>query len=667
MKRNVLVLFCAVMALSLVACQAERSLSSTDVFSGSESDTLSEETVVQTSTGSTTSTSNTTPFIDPLLGPVADVVLSDGVPPLPKALQEKAKTLHKKASEGHKKASEGAKQVPVKDTVVPLAPPTALPKANLPKANNNPGRVVIDPNSPKVGEVVEVRDVTTGTTSGAMPRVIVNPNGPQVGDVVEVRDLGVAGPLPMPMPNPDEGGDMMPPAGGDMASDLANKTRVEADKRAFMVSNFVQKGRQALADGDLSAARDYFGRALQLDPGNAEAQRELNRISDSRPATVTDFVDERVDAARVRRQKAAAEVRNHVERARNFENQERYADARKEYQKALAILTWYDETEDFGITAPRLRDLIQNNKFRAQDAARLRKSEALRSAAQEQANVLEGERMRRLGRVRGYFSAANSAFRQRNYPLAREYANQVLREDPGNADAEMLIQISHDAEHMNNTKQSRLDFDNEWKKVMKEVEYKSLPQVKTVEFPDDWLDEIAHRTPRLVGDPDEDGEEEGIAGMISVLRTKRVKGLNWQEATLDDAVAYLRTITGLNFVVSQRARDEQGESVSISLQLDDVTVDTILDLITSQNGLKWIPQDGVIKIALPDEVSGTMKLRFFDVKDLDTRIQDFVGQEINLTPSNFTPPDAPELEDPQPLFPAENLPGPDPADHRWRR
>ena len=43
------------------------------------------------------------------------------------------------------------------------------------------------------------------------------------------------------------------------------------------------------------------------------------------------------------------------------------------------------------------------------------------------------------------------------------------------------------------------------------------------------------------------------AALVTALEKKRIKGLSWQEASLDDVVAYLRTITGLNFVITAKA------------------------------------------------------------------------------------------------------------------
>jgi len=451
----------------------------------------------------------------------------------------------------------------------------------------------------------------------------------------------------------------MPPASdesGAYMDEASAAAAVAADRQKFLIKSFNARANEAMSNGDYDAAKDLFAKALDIDASDEEANAGLANLMSDRPSTTSAYMGERTSVESVRRQQAAAEVRNYLDRGRTLEGQENYGGAVKEYRKALAIISWYDETADFGMSAERIRDLIDRTNYKSELSERASHEEQIRVTQAEQENELNAERERRLGRMHAYFAEANVAFRQGNYNLAREYAQQILREDPTNDDAERMMTISYDAQHMQEDIDARHRFDDQWKKIMKDVEVGSLPQVRTVEFPEDWLEEIAHRQPRTIGDEDSADEDATLGGLLSVIENKRVQGLNWEDASLDDAVALLRTLTGLNFFITAKAREEKGEDVQITLKLDDVSVSTILDLITEDYELKWIAEGGVIKIATKDEVSGTMRLRYFDVKDLNVAIQNFVGQEINLTPSNFTPPEPPELPDPLPIFPAENLP-----------
>lgn len=459
--------------------------------------------------------------------------------------------------------------------------------------------------------------------------------------------------MPNPNPVPDEG-----EGGGDADDYLkkqAEQARIDMERKAFLVKQLLEKAEAALKAGDIDGARDAYGKALNVDGSNQTALEGIRRLSDGRASTTADYANDARGREIVRRQRAAQEVRKFIEEGRSLEARQRFDDAVKKYQKALHVIAWYDETADFGMSAASIRDLIDQTKYKAEVADRAAIEEQAREAMVEQEEKLNAERERRLGRMHAYFEQANVAFRRGDYGLAREYARQILREDPTNADAENMIRISHDAEHYRNQRDWRRRFDDQWRSVMEQIRFDSLPQVEVVEFPDDWLSQIAYSGGGRLSDQEE-AEDSDIAGIYATLESRRVSKLVWQDETLSGAVSYLRTITGVNFHITSRVAAEQADNVALTFTLDDVSVKTILDFITEQNEMKWTIEDGIVKIAMPDEVSGRTKLEFFDVKDLNVAISNFMGQEINLTPSNYTPPEPPELPDPAPIFPAENLP-----------
>ncbi len=439
-----------------------------------------------------------------------------------------------------------------------------------------------------------------------------------------------------------------------LLEEARERARLEQEKRDALVQNLIEKARQASAAGDLDAARGFYEQALDADPNSKVAREEYRSLTFDRPSTVGEFLKEQRSIETVRREKAAADVRNYLERGRTFEAREDYESAVKEYQKALAIISWYTDQSTFGTSADRIRDLIENAKYKQEVTQRRERQEQIREAQAQREQELIAERERQMGKIRAYFDEATRAFQRGEYALAREYARQILRLDPQNPDADRLVCISHDAEHHRRQEDARRMFDDQWKSVMKDVETSSLPQVKVVEFPDDWLEGIAQRQPYLVGDkiPEADAS---IAAIVSTLESKRVQSLSWEGANLDQVVAYLRTITGLNFFITPQARAEKFDEVEVTLQVDDVAVKDVLDYVTEPYDLKWEPRNGVVVIATSEEIRGDMLLRFFDVKDLNVAIRNFVGQDINLVPSNFTPPEPPELDDPQPIFPIDGL------------
>lgn len=132
--------------------------------------------------------------------------------------------------------------------------------------------------------------------------------------------------------------------------------------------------------------------------------------------------------------------------------------------------------------------------------------------------------------------------------------------------------------------------------------------------------------------------------VLDILVKKRVKGLHWEETNLDQAVAYLRTITGLSFYVTPKVREEKFEDIVYAFEFDDVSLKALLDLLTEPFGLRWEPRDGVIWILTSEEIDGPIRVRYFDVKDLCKPIRDFVGTPLDETGAK---PATPKPGDPQ--------------------
>ena len=102
-----------------------------------------------------------------------------------------------------------------------------------------------------------------------------------------------------------------------------------------------------------------------------------------------------------------------------------------------------------------------------------------------------------------------------------------------------------------------------------------------------------------------------------VLAKKRIKGLVWKDTTLDQAMAYLQTITGVPFSLSEKARAEKFDEVRLNAELDDVPVLTLLDVVmTAPWELTYRIEDGAVRILSESEVDRSMRLRYYDVKDL---------------------------------------------------
>lgn len=96
----------------------------------------------------------------------------------------------------------------------------------------------------------------------------------------------------------------------------------------------------------------------------------------------------------------------------------------------------------------------------------------------------------------------------------------------------------------------------------------------------------------------------------------RVNRVQWECADLDQVVSSLRAISGLAFYISPRVRAEVYEEIEISLHLEDISLRTVLDLVTAPFELTWSCKDGLVVIDRRTDRGPRMALRYFDLKDL---------------------------------------------------
>ena len=89
------------------------------------------------------------------------------------------------------------------------------------------------------------------------------------------------------------------------------------------------------------------------------------------------------------------------------------------------------------------------------------------------------------------------------------------------------------------------------------------------------------------------------------LKTQRLKGLDWDRATLDQIVAHLQKAVGVEFVVSPAARTRLADNLQVTLRVEDQSVATVLSLVTSPLDLVWEARKATIWIDMPGEAAET--------------------------------------------------------------
>ncbi len=164
---------------------------------------------------------------------------------------------------------------------------------------------------------------------------------------------------------------------------VAEATQIAANRRV-LVDEALGKARAALANADVDGARAWYGKAIEIDPTNVDANQGWKNLSADRASDVSDYT------ARSRREEVIKSRRGHRPRSpptsspvtRTRPRSDCIGEAVKEYQAALAIVSWYADQSAFGATSESLRDLIKNGRLKA-DRARRENLATAASAAQK--------------------------------------------------------------------------------------------------------------------------------------------------------------------------------------------------------------------------------------------------------------------------------------------
>jgi len=181
---------------------------------------------------------------------------------------------------------------------------------------------------------------------------------------------------------------------------------------------------------------------------------------------------------------------------------------------------------------------------------------------------------------------------------------------------------------------------------MDELDTMDVPQSESLVYDDlERWKEVDAREPLEFSAKDRSKHPEIVSvreTLDSVRFAPKFVGADGEGSPLTEIAAYLQDLTGVNFIVSTRVREDlDEEETTIKLELPERSVSKVLDIIaeTSEN-LRWRIQDGVVKFVTKEEMTGGQELRMYEVRDIIHPVPNFAGREINIMPSTgIEPPD----------------------------
>lgn len=456
-------------------------------------------------------------------------------------------------------------------------------------------------------------------------------------------DWSAEGSAPAPVSAPVAAPVTSMPTGDDLDA-IAAASRERASlidgRVAALVAKFVDDGMVALESGDIDAARESFGHALELDPGDSAIRalyQQTGALLGDQAAELGVASREARQRFTLKQQQALALVQHNVSRGRAALAAKNPDAAITHFEDALTLLRRNPDIANATLREDDLRALVSEAEMAANQLDDARQAELADRARQAQYD-LETEQATQLERrLRTLLDRADDQFLAEEFAEAETTLREVLRVDPGNVEAERLLDITNRARHGQTARRNREQYRREWQRTFDEMENDMMPPAGLINFPSEkeWAAKIAAG-----------GKSFGNAGRTeSPADTAVRRRLNdtriptaYEDATLEEIVDNLSQITGVNFLYSQSVQDELFDLPPYTLQdRAEQPVSRILkilleDLTSPQ--LSYEVRDGVVRVILAEEERNDYVLEFYDIRDLTVIPTDYASQDFNLLPSS---------------------------------
>lgn len=431
-----------------------------------------------------------------------------------------------------------------------------------------------------------------------------------------------------------------PPPGPDTIDprlgDFAQERSLQEQERKALAENYYQTGKNLFQQVRHREAAANLERAVALDPDHIEARKLRDRvlwILGDRRAEHRDAVRVMVEERLAKIDQARTEIERLQREAKMLMEKKRFDAAEERFQRVLEAIRWFPYDIDRSGIRKEAEELIVDARRLGEEQERRRLQmlqEAARQAAEhEKANT----RRFKESTIRSLLRDAKEALRVSKFQKCIRLCDDVLRQQPNNADAEWLRRDAvseEDREESLEIYRARVE---NWRRQFEWVESAAVPYQQIFQFPDreQWA-EIAARNLPIAEELRRRKESEDTLEIRSRLESQQVS-LNFDQTPFNEAVDFLREITGLNYVVSREAQDLiDGESVEVSLRLKNISLQNALNLIlAAHEDLTWkIANGGVIKIGTEEGEVEDLVLDFYDVNEIVQVPPDFPAPELGL-------------------------------------
>lgn len=372
--------------------------------------------------------------------------------------------------------------------------------------------------------------------------------------------------------------------------------------------------------------------SARLDPKHEKARKllyEVLWILGERKGEIHDIARQLVEQRRARIQQAQAEMERVYVEARRLFDDKQFEDSIERFEQVLEIIRWfpyfidkkgYEDAAKFWIGLARIEADAKEAFTRAK----------LQAIAQQQKEFEQANDYRYVrAKITNLMEKAKEAVRLEKYERAEFLLTKVLRLEPQNDEAIKLKGYATKYRHLKKSLRNVQDKVEELRRAFEYVDRVGIPYCDLLRFPnDDEWEIISQREIPLLRLIKRE-ESPAVRRINSKLENQKVT-INFSETPFEEAINFLRDITGLNFVISNEARDIVTDA-TVSLRLREIRLKNALALILAvDESLKWSIKHDVIYISTEEAEPPQLFLEFYNVSEIVQTVPDFPAPQIAL-------------------------------------
>lgn len=414
--------------------------------------------------------------------------------------------------------------------------------------------------------------------------------------------------------------------------------KVQAERRAALVQNYIATAQSLRGKGELRAAKMELLKAKELNPNDdqvrtilASVQAELGEPE----GLATTYGEEAARLREIGEQRMRANVEMQLQKAAAAMSDRNFAGALEELRIAALTIELKDQVD-----WQDLPGKVQAAKAEADKAYDAQQRETQNAQNAELAERLRQEfqqkEARRRAQVDALLQESQVAFEARRFSYAQELAYKALQIEPQNSIAYEM--------HTASTKAVRDQVNEEYfqqrakamRAMLEADEELKVPQTSILELDAEVWDRANRRAgagKRLQQELDPMDQ-----AVWDKVRTEQVGKLTYTEETGEflDVVNNLKLITGVNILVTPEAREVvSSESLKVVIELvGSLTLNDFLNhMVGRSQNLAWTVKNGVVLIGNKSQAAGTLRTEIYSVKDLVFKRTQFVAPTIRDIPS----------------------------------